>query len=318
MSDIISIFSFKNGYLEQELVNRKEFSLFIFHFNPKNYQDAGIEDRLVQEFARHKPDILTFGKDPWVTQQLLRRLKNISPKTKFLMYYGDQRGGISPNVRPRIGLLDGLLVNNRDRKQHRAYKDAGIRYVNAYFDGFWEKDFYPIDQQRKYDLIFGGNNFAPKKFPLSKLRKKLILDLYSSFDMVIYGQGWPFKTEKIVRKHLYNLVLQTAKINLGINHFDIGEYYEERIIDCMASGRMHMTYYIPDMENQFKNHHHLVWFKSIDECKELIRYYLKHDAEREKIAQCGRQLMLDKFTFEHYTNWFTKVVNHLLSGVSYG
>jgi hypothetical protein len=62
------------------------------------------------------------------------------------------------------------------------------------------------------------------------------------------------------------------------------------------------------MEQDFENHKHLVWFKSIKECLYLLDYYLKHDDEREKIAQQGRELLLNKHTWGHRMKTYKNIL----------
>ena len=62
------------------------------------------------------------------------------------------------------------------------------------------------------------------------------------------------------------------------------------------------------MEDDFTNHKHLVWFKDVDEGFDLVRYYLDHDEERERIGAEGRKIAMRGYTFERRLMDFEKYV----------
>ena len=57
---------------------------------------------LVTAFADIKPDFFYFLKDEQLLPSLLIKMKKLSPKTKFIMNYGDQRGCVPPLIQERI------------------------------------------------------------------------------------------------------------------------------------------------------------------------------------------------------------------------
>ena len=61
----------------------------------------------------------------------------------------------------------------------------------------------------------------------------------------------------------------------------------------MATGTLTLSKYIPGMEEYFINHKHLVWFDTIEECMDMIKFYLENDNEREKIGINGAKILLE-------------------------
>jgi hypothetical protein len=305
-------------------------NVVIHNFHPDHldlsHNPTKKERALVERFSTEKPDIFWFAKDEYLSYKLLRWMRERSHHTKFVMWYGDQRGKPADEIVERSPFLDALLVNNRDKKQYTQYRaltrvdalgrisKAGIPYVGALFDCFRPDEFYPVAQERKYDLLFGGNRFSAPRFPLARIRHRLVASLYKSCNMVIYGINWKLPRKDPVRMGKYNLAMQEAKMTLGINHYPTYQYYSERIWHCMASGRMHITYYIPGMEQDFDNKKHCVWFKTIDEAKELVAYYAKHDSEREAIGHAGRELLLSRDTWIHRGRYLDRVFKNILGG----
>lgn len=270
------------------------------------YKDPDVLKKKMTGYIRKiidlDPDIFLFMKDGHITPAMLRMLKKNTKRTKFVMWYGDQRGYvIPPLLNKREGLLDALLITNEDQRQHKMYRNKVCPNVFTFYHSFSTEEFKLTPTKLEHDVFFGGSNFKSTKFPLSAFRKKFICRVNKEFDLVVHGGGWPFKTEKWLLRPQYAKALRTTKLNLGINHYDMKRYYNRRLFECVASGRLHITYYIPGMEKHFKNNEHLIWFKSIPEGINKIKYYLHNFEEREKIAAQGR-----KFFVKHHS-WPVRV-----------
>ena len=267
---------------------------------------------IVKQIKTYKPQWIFMLKDPYFTA-LLPFIKSRFPKIKTVMWYGDQRGNrIEPLISARSKFLDGLLITNNDPAQLRMYKKHGIKHVQTFYHSFSPEEFQLWDREITHDVFFGGSNFNIKKFPLSKLRRGFINAVHKQFKTVVHGGGWEFPTEKWILRPTYARELRKANINLGINHYHILRYYNRRLFECVGSGRLHVTYYIPGMEKHFKNHEHLVWFKKPKQGLDLLRYYLAHDKEREQIAENGRNFFIEKHSWKVRSLQFKKILLRML------
>jgi hypothetical protein len=289
----MKIVSIRNQFLEKE-VRKLGHEVLSFGFGRRGRYDSKMLNKFVRFVAENKPDFLWFLKDPHITPKALNRIKTICPKTKLIMWYGDQRGYvIPPLIAQRREFLDGLFVTNSDQQQISMYKNAiNSNHVYTFYHSFSTEEFQEWPRKITHGVFFGGSNFNITKFPMCKLRRNFIARVHRNFKLVVHGGGWPFKTEKWLQRHHYAKELRKAHINLGINHFDMERYYNRRLFECVASGRLHITFYIPGMERHFKNKKHLVWFKNIKNGLALIDYYLKNSEEREEIAANGRQFFI--------------------------
>jgi spore maturation protein CgeB len=63
----------------------------------------------------------------------------------------------------------------------------------------------------------------------------------------------------------------------------------------LASGGFHLTGYVPGLETMFDNDRNLVWFRSDEECIDLIAYYLDRPAERARIAAEGQRHVRERY-----------------------
>ena len=88
------------------------------------------------------------------------------------------------------------------------------------------------------------------------------------------------------------------KFEMGANFKDgIEHYWSNRIYQILGSGGFYLTPYIEGLEEEFENEKHLVWAKSMDEMVRKIKYYLKNNKSREKIAKAGYELAHKKYKY---------------------
>lgn len=302
----IKLFSIRTGSIEK-LLSDFGFSVFSTDFSKFDANTfASKFNKMLKEVKEVQPDIFYFFKDNHLPPSFFTVLRNELPNTKFVMRFWDQRGTVPDFIQSRKGCIDTIVLNNRDHKQYKMYENFGIKHLRTLYNATSKEEFYPLNIYRPYCVFFGGSHY--KHFPLSDMRLQLINTLRKKFKTIIYGGGWGFPTNKVVRRQEYSKALQLSHINIGINHYNITQYYSERTIQNPASGRLHITYYIPRMEKDFgPNHRNVVWFKSIDECVDLVNFYLKNERARKKIERSGRELILRKFGHDKFVKIFANI-----------
>ena len=87
-------------------------------------------------------------------------------------------------------------------------------------------------------------------------------------------------------------------LNLTVNDNDIDKkpQMKLRIFEIPASKTFLLTEYIDDLENYFEIGKEIETFKTIEEAKDKIDFYLKNDSARENIANAGYQRFLRDHT----------------------
>ena len=259
-------------------------------------------EKIGKKIREFNPEVIYLQKAQGITKDFLNRVKG---DAKVFQWFGDISTGSKPqlhrSIEEKIGGLDALGISNCGRLDY--YRDQGIPKVfewHCAVNPGKMKD-YPI--RSKYDIVFGGNDHSPDKYPDAKDRAKMLVLLSQNFNLLIHGKGWAkhrLKSKQVVVDKEYGKVLRSAKITLGYNNnHAISNYYDWRLFQCMAVGRLHLTRYVKDMERDFENRKHLVWFHTHKEALDLVRYYLNHESEREKIGMEGRKLIVGKHTWEH-------------------
>lgn len=284
-------------------------------------------ENLYKAAEEFQPDVFLFGIHHGFSREILIRVRNKSRRVKIVMHYTDQRPSVSKFVKEVAEQVDLLLVTNMDKGDHKMYSDT-VPLVLPFYDGVDPTEYWPKPGPPKWDCFFGGNDFwrlnielekkklnpAPwiAKFSGARFRHEFLLAVNKHFNLLIRGE-WGLDREvftvKKPRFHpRYLDVMRNAKIVLSTVNLPRYRLLTRRIFRSVASGRLYATEYCPGMEEEFKNHRHLVWFKTIEEGIDVVGYYLKNDAAREKIARQGRELIIRKHTWKHRLAEFADLI----------
>lgn len=165
------------------------------------------------------------------------------------------------------------------------------------------------------DFEVGGNYFPSKKdiFLDLVLRRKMtilersrILDAVSGrFPTVLYSgtetPELPMITHMGHVEYLKQMpeMFKRSKVNLNISLRSILSGIPLRVMDIMGAGGFALSDYQLEIEEYFKIGEEIVVYDGIGDCLERIGYYLKHEAEREKIAENGCRKVRREFSYEN-------------------
>ncbi len=158
--------------------------------------------------------------------------------------------------------------------------------------------FRPIQGVQVYDLLFIGNN-------TSASRLQLLQRLAKNFRLIVAGSHWEesgLNYLPSVYGEEFSELCGKAKISLsliGDEWKQLGGYFSSRLTKCLACGAFTVQTYTPGLEKLFTHKKHLIWYQDEDELRKWIEHYLQREEERAVIAQQGRSLVLEQFTFDH-------------------
>lgn len=238
-----------------------------------------------------------------------------NPGLRVVMWDGDVREQVPDHIKEHGGEIDVLLVGHRDMDAGASLHGKWARDIGTFYHGVNPRNF-PAPTNRGNGVFFGGSNYLGRddEYPLSKFRADLV-DAFrrSEFGFELSGHYWVAGRTfaPVLDSHRYCMMMQRSAVTLGCNHFDLEGYYTKRLFDSLAAGRLHLTRYIPGMEQDFKNHLHLVWFREIDEALDLAAWYLSHDSEREFVAKSGRDLVMREHTVDHRAHKLAKGLRYI-------
>lgn len=163
----------------------------------------------------------------------------------------------------------------------------------------------------KYDITFVGGFHPYRKWFIDTLQKR-------GLHVKVFGNGWPngpLSAEEM------NQIFASSKINLNLsnsNSYDLryllshwkaipllikskksASQIKARNFEIPYFGGFQLTDYVPSLEDYLDVGKEIICYKDIDEAELLIRYYLKHDDEREAIKNCSHKKALNEHGYIH-------------------
>src|SRR5262249_52968833 len=105
------------------------------------------------------------------------------------------------------------------------------------------------------------------------------------------------------------------------HHTDIAGTYASnmRLYEATGVGTMLLTDWKENLKDLFEIGKEVVAYRSHEECKDLISYYLTHDNEREAIALAGQRRTLSEHNYYHRMKDLADAVSKYLraGGIKY-
>jgi len=149
----------------------------------------------------------------------------------------------------------------------------------------------PWPVPKDLDICFVGNVSSPERARLLGLL------------------GGAFPSHFIGNAYGQQMALMYSRAKLAFNR-SVGDDLNMRVFEALACGGLPLTNDLPasGQSDLFLDGQHLVTYSTDEELLAKARYYLEHDAERERIAAAGTREVLDKHTYEHRMRAIVEVV----------
>lgn len=188
----------------------------------------------------------------------------------------------------------------------------GLRNVVFVPEGCDPLVHYPVQPDRAWaaDVAFIGG-----VTPEFDARSELLTAIAERYFLALYGTGWRQALGRRPRReHVYprqyRKICASTKIMIGIDQRqDLDLYFSNRTWITLGCGGFLLTRYVPNLEELFRNHVHLVWFNSTEECLDLMAHYLPREDERRRIAAAGGDYVRTYHTFRHRA---ARIIEHVL------
>ena len=162
------------------------------------------------------------------------------------------------------------------------------------------------DYEEDIKYIF-RTSVLEKKVTVEERRSMLEGVAHMDCDFRLYTEsdlsGYP-DLKRVNRGHVdYNTempyVFRNSRINLNLTLRSIHTGIPQRAIDIMGCGGFLLSNYQEELSELFKENEEFVSFDSLKECEDKIRYYLKHEDERKKIALAGEKAVGERLDYRH-------------------
>lgn len=128
--------------------------------------------------------------------------------------------------------------------------------------------------------------------PSPEHRVELLRAVNGAFDFKAWGAPWSsygFSCPQVnIYPRHYARICNAAEIMLGCDaSFDMDYNTSNRTWITLGCGGFLLTNYQRGLEEMFVKGKHLEWYQSVEECLEMIDFYLQHPDQRRKIAAAG-------------------------------
>lgn len=150
----------------------------------------------------------------------------------------------------------------------------------------------------------------------SMLYRWKVLRNLVDFSPVIYGdEGWKkmidnsFQLRGTVNYYeTLPVIYNSTEINFNTTSLQMPEAVNQRVFDVPACGGFLLTDHQKAIEELFELGREVITYTALEEIPELVRFYLKHPSERERIAMAARERILKEHTYRHRVNEIIKIV----------
>lgn len=149
------------------------------------------------------------------------------------------------------------------------------------------------------DLKYKGKYKKEYDVPIAFLgayygdRKKLILGLKKEFG------NKNFKVFNNIFDRDLKDFCASCKVQVAPRHPGDDFYWSSRIYQILGNGGFLIHPKLEGLKEEFEEGKHYVGYKTFPELVEKIKYYLRHDKEREKIRKAGHKHVIENFTYTH-------------------
>jgi spore maturation protein CgeB len=296
-----SFFYKKKGNLVFIEKNKRIKDLWRFYMNK----------RLIEQVKNSKPDILLILKGETIQPETLWTIRN---KTHALII--------------NIFTDNPLYMGKFEAIEPCHYFFVKDTYIFSVLKGAGLKNIYYLPQCSDPDvhrpLILNENE---KKIYCSNLSligsmypyRLKIIEQVADFKPAIWGRGWSkISNKEIIKLYRGKDIRGTQKVKaingsaISLNpHHPLNDIYgiNRRTFDIAACKGFQLADLKTDMEKLFKLGHEIVCYRTIEELKKLIEYYLLHADERTEIAEAAYNRFLMEHTYYHRAKEILDLIN---------
>ena len=259
----------------------------------------------IDALVEYQPDLVIYGLIDMVkAAQWRREIRQRLPNAKIVIWYGDYRDRRTNQVHADVSEIDMMFVSNDAQNDwyEKIWKAPACRYLPL------GSKLYDVDYNKKYDFpfVFIGGKITGSAF----MDRALLIWKYQEEAGLKVIDGDPRQPR--LRAKVFKAapqIYRSSRIVLDQSHFtDVFRYTSNRHWIITASGGFALTKRFPGCELDYPEGTR-AYFDTYEESLELVKYYLEHEAEREKIRLAGHE----HARFHTYDHRFKRMFT-LLSG----
>ena len=264
---------------------------------------------LVEQVKQYHPDIVFVLSMKYLDAETVVAVRDVAGKAVFVGRDEDPFPEHNP-ARIRIAQQTDIVITTNAGRFLKTYKDAGVACC-GFIPNMCDPDIqhrYEVEEKWETDIIFTGKAEHRRLGPQvgrDADRYSLLVKLSEMSNAKVYGC---FGNPEVEGIELF-CAISGAKIGLSINITnDVRLYHSDRLINYVSCGTFTLAKRVPDSDLLFEDGVHLKYFDTTDEFFKLADWYLKHKAERDKIAAAGMQKAHADFNCEKIAQFMLDLI----------
>ena len=276
-------------------------------FDPSSKKDAFKE---VFEYTKSsKPDFILHTKDE-LPAEIFQELRSL---TRVIQWYPDLT--IHPWLPPYVRAADLFITMAEGLVEEFQKDNTNVFWLTQAF----EPSFFRIQEITSEDrktfsseVTFAGT-LGSKPYYLPR-RRHLTRVMDEGFQLKWWGPRMPRKLStipflvgrlgkayggKFIWGEEYAKAAQLSKVFLAFDALpNIRKSMSARMYTAVGCGAFYLCQHVEGIEEVLVPGKEIVTFQSEQEMIDMIRYYLKNDKDRKRIAETGRDRILKDHTYE--------------------
>jgi spore maturation protein CgeB len=263
------------------------------------------DDILSRQIKPYQPDVVLILSMKYLTAETIRVIRAAAPDA-VVVGRDDDPFPEKNQARLAIAKETDIIITTSSGRFLRTYKDVGVPCC-AFIPNMCDPDLqrrYEADDKWNTDIIFTGKA-EHTRLDRNNERYELVKRLSEMPNARLYGCFGNPEVEGL--ELLY--ALSAAKVTLSINIAnDVRLYHSDRLVGYISCGAFTLAKNVPDSDLLFEDGVHAKYFDTPDEFFDLADYYLKHEDEREKIAQAGLKRAHAEFNCQKIAQYMLDLV----------
>lgn len=270
-------------------------------FKAINSNAPNLEHNIITLIRRWKPELvfMQIQNSGKISVNVIKKLK--ATGAFIINWNGDVRDATPEWMVELAPYVLSCFSNMRDVNYIRS-----LGYKSEWLECYVDTELYKPDGLKPLQsipIVFMGNNNS--NFPLSAFRIEMCKELKNEFKdkFSVFGNGKDAYLNLNGDQPLEAMVYRNSQIAINVSHYEIEKYTSDRMLRILSMGSaICLAKEYPNMP--YIDVVHLRTWKTIDELKILINYYLDpaNETERQKIVNNGREFILNNYTYTHFVN----------------
>jgi spore maturation protein CgeB len=281
--------SFEHCNFYHALLNM-DYSLIYFDYDriKQKYGSQKMSQMLREAVFYYHPDILFyFHYHDWIEHSVWKEISNELP-TKTIIWLSDDLWRYEETR--AIWELFNLVITT-DRKGYEKRKKESFSNILLSQWGCNHFLYRKLNLPKIYDVSFVGRCYGERQSFIDTLKKEGI-------NIATFGQGWE-NGNRVSQADLMGIYNQ-SKISLNISFTSEGDKIQikGRDFEAPGCGSLLLTKDTEEIAEYFVPGEEIITYRDAKDAAEKIKYYLKNEDEREKIAKKGYEWVMKEHTIE--------------------